>query len=110
MPLINCPECGKENISDQAENCPSCGFPIKAHFAAVAEATQRLKYPADSVFQNESDMIVSKSGSTYTVTGYVDAGNAYGAKERKYFTVVVELTSVNSDNFGYKVKSFKWES
>lgn len=27
MSLINCPECGKE-ISDKAESCPNCGFPI----------------------------------------------------------------------------------
>lgn len=28
MALINCPECGKE-ISDRAEACPNCGYPIK---------------------------------------------------------------------------------
>lgn len=28
MALIKCPECGKE-ISDNAENCPHCGYPIK---------------------------------------------------------------------------------
>jgi len=28
--LIKCPECGKENISDQAPKCPSCGYPFKA--------------------------------------------------------------------------------
>lgn len=28
MALINCPECSKE-ISDKAEACPQCGFPIK---------------------------------------------------------------------------------
>jgi predicted amidophosphoribosyltransferase len=27
MALINCPECNKE-ISDMAESCPHCGFPI----------------------------------------------------------------------------------
>ena len=27
MALIKCPECGKE-ISDQAEKCPNCGYPI----------------------------------------------------------------------------------
>lgn len=26
--LINCPECGKE-ISDVANNCPNCGFPLR---------------------------------------------------------------------------------
>lgn len=28
MALINCPECSKE-ISDKAESCPNCGFPIQ---------------------------------------------------------------------------------
>lgn len=27
MALINCPECNKE-ISDKANNCPNCGYPI----------------------------------------------------------------------------------
>ena len=28
MSLIKCPECGKE-ISNQAESCPNCGYPLK---------------------------------------------------------------------------------
>ena len=32
MSLINCPECGRENVSESAESCPSCGYGIKAHF------------------------------------------------------------------------------
>ena len=28
MALINCPECNRE-VSDRAESCPHCGFPIK---------------------------------------------------------------------------------
>lgn len=31
MALINCPECGKE-ISDKADNCINCGFPLKEYF------------------------------------------------------------------------------
>lgn len=30
MALIKCPECGKE-ISDKAESCINCGFPISKH-------------------------------------------------------------------------------
>ena len=29
MALIECPECGKM-VSDKAEDCPNCGFPISA--------------------------------------------------------------------------------
>lgn len=31
MALINCPECGKEGVSDSAISCPNCGFPIANH-------------------------------------------------------------------------------
>lgn len=32
MALIRCPECGKENVSDSAESCPSCGYGIQSYF------------------------------------------------------------------------------
>lgn len=35
MSLVKCPECGKENVSDTAECCPSCGYGIKAHFTKI---------------------------------------------------------------------------
>lgn len=42
MALINCPECGRENVSDKAEMCPNCGYGIKAHFEMIqVEMEQR---------------------------------------------------------------------
>ncbi len=35
MALINCPECGKENVSDSAPTCPSCGYAINEHFEKI---------------------------------------------------------------------------
>ena len=35
MALINCPECGKENVSDSANSCPNCGYNIKEHFEKI---------------------------------------------------------------------------
>ena len=32
MALINCPNCGRPNVSDSAEKCPEFGYNIKAHF------------------------------------------------------------------------------
>jgi ribosomal protein L37E len=29
MALTKCPECGKSDVSDKAEQCPNCGFPLK---------------------------------------------------------------------------------
>lgn len=37
MALIICPECGKE-ISDKAEICVGCGFPIKEYLKNVSES------------------------------------------------------------------------
>ena len=41
MALISCPECGKE-ISEQADNCPHCAYPIKK-IAQKAEFKEKHK-------------------------------------------------------------------
>jgi hypothetical protein len=33
MPLINCPECGRQ-VSTEAQTCPGCGYPVAAKLAA----------------------------------------------------------------------------
>lgn len=49
MALIQCPECGKTNISDSAEMCPECGYAVREHFerekrkAAYAEQRRQLE-------------------------------------------------------------------
>lgn len=43
MALITCPECGKENVSDMAESCPSCGYGIKLHFTKIKMEEIRLE-------------------------------------------------------------------
>lgn len=32
MSLVNCPECGRENVSDSAIACPICGYNVKEHY------------------------------------------------------------------------------
>ena len=32
MALIKCPKCGRENVSNSAERCPSCGYNIKEYY------------------------------------------------------------------------------
>lgn len=50
MALVNCPECGKENISDSASSCPNCGYGIAEHFRYEAEkANEMAKIPMPSV-------------------------------------------------------------
>lgn len=36
MALVTCPECGRERVSDSAESCPDCGYPIKNHFSKLS--------------------------------------------------------------------------
>lgn len=43
MALIECPECGRENVSDSAEACPDCGYGIKAHFDKIKQEEELRK-------------------------------------------------------------------
>lgn len=43
MALVDCPECGRENVSDTAEQCPQCGYAIKNYF----EREKRKAYYAE---------------------------------------------------------------
>lgn len=45
MALVNCPECGREKVSDSAISCPSCGFGIKTHFERIRanESEERIR-------------------------------------------------------------------
>ncbi len=38
MPLIKCPECGRE-VSTAAKACPNCGFPVAEQAASAAAST-----------------------------------------------------------------------
>ncbi|WP_181005363.1 zinc ribbon domain-containing protein [Clostridium sp. 3-3] len=55
MSLINCPECGKENVSDSAIACPSCGYSIKVHFEKIKqeELSKHLMCNKDEEKQRE---------------------------------------------------------
>lgn len=43
MALIKCPECGKENVSDTATQCPECGFDIKTYVREKKLEEARMK-------------------------------------------------------------------
>jgi hypothetical protein len=34
MPLVKCPECGRE-VSDRARRCSSCGYPFKTAWGCL---------------------------------------------------------------------------
>lgn len=43
MALINCPNCGRSNVSDSAEKCPECGYNIKAHFEEIKKEQENIE-------------------------------------------------------------------
>lgn len=67
--LIKCPECGKE-ISDIAEVCPSCGYPIaskKENYVPIAEENaEHTQQEQDSVPIDIEDINGEESGEKKT--------------------------------------------
>lgn len=51
---------------------------------------EQLKSPSTADFPSVNKASITKSGTTYTVSSYVDAENSYGATIRTNFTVTVE--------------------
>lgn len=41
MALVKCPECGRENVSDNAESCPDCGYGIRTYFEKKKDEENR---------------------------------------------------------------------
>jgi len=41
MPLINCPECGRQ-VSTEAQACPACGYPVASKAPVNAPDTQTI--------------------------------------------------------------------
>ena len=51
MALVNCPDCGKMNVSDTAEHCPECGYAIKKHFEREKEKAYYQKKEEEEMQQ-----------------------------------------------------------
>lgn len=68
MGLIKCPECGKE-ISDKAEICVNCGFPIKNYLKEKGERSDYLQpenkeietVQKDSFMENNQNTVICES-------------------------------------------------
>lgn len=68
MGLIKCPECGKE-ISDKAEMCVNCGFPIKNYLKEKGERSDYLQpenkeietVQKESFMENNKNTVICES-------------------------------------------------
>lgn len=43
MALIQCPECGKDGVSDSAVSCPNCGYNVQAHMKKLRQQEKILE-------------------------------------------------------------------
>ena len=69
LALIDCPECGKA-VSDQAEACINCGYPVAVQPAAGSGTTpNRLPSPATPL--GASQVKVVSAGLTRTAAGFL---------------------------------------
>lgn len=63
-----------------------------AFVAAQQEVEELLKSPSTAEFCDIDDASITRSGDRWTITGYVDAQNGFGATLRKKFFVEVTFT------------------
>ena len=74
------------------------GLPDKASeedvwYVAVGIVRDQLKAPSTAQFCRRHQGTVTQDGDTWTIKGYVDAENSFGATLRNNFTVVITFTS-----------------
>lgn len=68
---------------------------IDAYTTSKRTIEKVLKAPSTATFQSYNKSMVSVSGDTYTVNGYVDAQNSFGAMLRSYYTVRLKGSAYN---------------
>lgn len=71
---------------------------IIAITAAKMAVEEHLKSPSTADFCSQSEMTISNSGNSWTVSGYVDAENSFGATVREYWTVTMTVSGETAKN------------
>lgn len=61
MALIKCPECGRENVSDNAEACPNCGFGIREYYQKIKSEQQKEEKQRREVEQRKERELAQKA-------------------------------------------------
>lgn len=83
--------------SDESSTKDSYGNTETGVYVAVKDAvSDRLKSPSTAEFCPLSEATFSCSDNTWTVTGWVDAQNSFGATRRNDFTVVITFDGNNT--------------
>lgn len=91
MALMVCPECGKQ-VSDQAEACPNCGYPIPKY---IAEQKKQAELAAAEAKKAEAAAVIAKAtkkpvstktkiiiaACVFVIIGGLTAGYVFGIKQ-----------------------------
>lgn len=56
MALVNCPECGREKVSDTASACPDCGFDIKNYYENKRKVEAQKKHKKEAEIQKQKEL------------------------------------------------------
>ena len=68
-----------------------------------------LKSPSSAKFPSMNYVQIYKNGATYTVNGYVDAQNSFGATLRTKYTITIKQTEKDGlSSSSYQVQTFKF--
>lgn len=82
-----------EWIKDRAEQLGDTLSKSDVWNEAKGIVEDRLKAPSTAKFCSMSQANIKQNGDTWTISGYVDAENSFGASIRNNFTVVITFTN-----------------
>ena len=113
MALVRCPECGKENVSDQAESCPNCGYGVKIHFEKEEQIKinnwkERVNIALKKADSDKTSELLEIGKEGY-YAGYLHLGLYYDSigeydKAYQYYMSALDLSPENPNilnNIGY---------
>ena len=82
---------------DEPSNSSPTYDAFAAQYACKQFILERLKAPSSADFQPNQKLSISGSGTgPWTVNGYVDAQNSFGAKVRQFYSCTIEFSGNKS--------------
>ena len=86
MALIKCPECGKQ-VSDKAQSCPNCGYPLKAEIKNPPTFTEDLTKVKKAGWWVALLLSLSGLGLPTLVGKLISPGTLGGSETEKIWTI-----------------------